>query len=163
MRSVPGKHHDFKKPSPGEPWFTAPVARFIEMIDPFVDGIRTLPDDMLAREVDQVAALCSQPGHHLAHRLVHRIFDAERARRSDPAKRFDADLHAALARLAYQTNDADRALVTDIGRKLFDIGGLGALQDAHGRALAAVTPDRRALRQRFIEKLWAGIGARRTG
>ena len=161
MRSVPGKHYDFKRPARGEPWFTAPVARFIEMIDPFVDGIRTLPDDMLAAEQSRLAVLCGQPDHHLAHRLVHRIFAAETARRSDPAKRFDADLHAALARLAYQTNDADRALVTDIGRKLFDIGGLDAMHDAQRRALAAVSADKQAMHRNIIAKRWAGIGPRR--
>lgn len=158
MRSVPGKRHDFKKPAPGEPWFTAPLARFIEMIDPFAIGIRTLPDDMLARELDQLTALCGRPDHHLAHRLLHRIFDAERARRADPMLLYDADLDAALSRLVRQTTEADRKLVREIGQKLFGLGGIRALQDAQRRALAAVEPDQRPLRQRFIEKRWAGIG-----
>lgn len=146
-----------------KPWFSFPLARFVETITPVATSVRTLPDDQLAAELEQLVALCAQPGHHLAHRLMLRIYEADVSRRADPLRQFDAELDAALSRLARNTNAPDRQIVRDIGEKLFDVGGTKAMQDAMRRSLAAVDPDRRELRQRFIEKRWAGIGGRLAG
>jgi len=152
------KVHDFKKPAQGEPWFTAPLARFIEMIDPFVDGIRTLPNEMLEAEHEVLVALCGQPDHHLAHRLLQRIYSAERSRRADSAREFDADLDAALSRLVRQTTEADRQLVREIGESLFKIGGRKAMTDAAMRMAALPNRPKAGLRSHMLEKRWAGIG-----
>lgn len=139
------------------PFFLFPRARLVEMIDPYAVGLRTLPDDQLAAELEQLVSTCASADHHLADRLMHRMYLEETARRADPCRRFDADLHAALSRLATKTNEHDRRLVEGVGRRLLESGGAEALLKARDRMLALVAPGKQALRLRILENRWAGI------
>lgn len=145
------------KPGQRAPWFSIPLVRFDETIGPLTDGIRSLPDDLLAAEIDQLVAICSEDDHHHGERLMLGIYDAELARRGDPTMQFDQALDLALFRIERQTNEADRQVVEDIGRRIFAAGGRDALVAAYRRMMALARPKQRSVREKMLAKRWGNI------
>lgn len=139
-------------------WFSYPLARFVEMIDPVADSLRSLPLEQLETEAD--ALMGSQS--HLADGLMLRLYTAERKRRADPGQKFDVELELALQRLENMTTEPDRVLVTDIGRKIYEAGGDTALEAARQRMIAAAKPVKAVPREKVLAKRWAGIAGGRA-
>ncbi|MET3899688.1 hypothetical protein ABIB57_003650 [Devosia sp. UYZn731] len=149
-----------RKPlGPISPFYAQPLTLFRQQVELLATSVRTLKNEQLASELEQLWAIPSEQAGDLAVRLLVRIFEVETARRGDPALRLDDQLDAALSRLERSTNEDDRQLVWMIGTDLFAVGGFEAMRAAERRMLAAVKPDRQSLRQRILEKRWAGIGA----
>lgn len=117
-------------------------------------SVRTLPDDRLAGEIAQLQIIA--PASFAAD-LMLKVYQQEAARRASPEHAFDTELELALNRLERQTNAEDRAVVVDIGRKLYRIGGAPALQKAAARVIDAAKPNRRALRASMLKKRWPGV------
>ena len=138
-------------------WYEAPLERLVETIGPMASGLRTLPDAQFHDELDRLATICAGADSSMAERAMFIIYQAEAARRADPAQQWDAELHLALDRLERATNDADRQFVTDIGRKLFDIGGRDAMTAAYLRMMMMARLARRDVRSKVLAKRWTGI------
>lgn len=140
-------------------FFSWPLQRLNETVLPAAISLRSLPDDRLAAELEELSQICGTRPDLLCERLMLRLYERERARRTDPVQAMDDQLDETLSRLERQTSETDRQLVHDIGRRLVEIGGAGALQAAARRMLSRCKPDRQGLRQRILDKRWEGLDA----
>lgn len=136
------------------PFFSYPQERLDELLDPIATAIRTLPDAQLDAELSALSEACSQPGLQLSSGLLRTLYEAEKARRSDPEHRHDDDLDVLLSRLERKTNDVDRAAVITIGRELYRAGGTPCLLRARDRMVERAKPERREVRASMLAKRW---------
>jgi hypothetical protein len=127
------------------------------MIVPMADGLRSLPDHQLEHELGQLRAISEEPEFMPAEQLLFWLYRAEFARRIDPEQQFDVALDLALGRVERQTNDADRAFIAEVGRKLEAIGGRPAMVRAYERMMALARPKMVERRRHILSKRWAGI------
>lgn len=136
------------------PFFSYPQERLDELLRPISDAIRSLPDAQLASELDQLTALCEGPGLHISEQVMQTLYRFETARRTEPERRHDDDLHATLSRLESKTNEPDRAAVILMGRDLYRAGGMPCLLRARDRLVEMAKPERRELRAAMLAKRW---------
>ena len=57
----PSQIPDGRKAGERRPWYSYPLERLVETIGPMAAGVRSLPDEMLAAELDQLDAICAEP------------------------------------------------------------------------------------------------------
>jgi hypothetical protein len=135
----------------GPAFFTFALANLEATERSMALSVRTLPDDRLAGEIDQLHGLA---GTTFAADLMLKIYQQEAARRASPEHAFDDHLDKALFRLERQTSPDDRQSVLEIGRRLYRIGGKPALERARDRMLALATDGKRDLRAAILAKRW---------
>jgi len=143
----------------GAPFYAYTHARFVEMVTPFADGLRSLPLAQLELEyMDLIKRAEADTGVAGAvSRLLLDVYVGERDRRTNPELAFDGELDAVLSRLERQTNEEDRRRAHEIGKRLFAVGGADAMARARARMIDLVPAKRQQLRSVVIEKRWAGI------
>jgi hypothetical protein len=141
----------------GAPFYARPLEYLRGNITGIADGLRSLPDHQLEHELGELRAVSQEPAFFPAEQLMFWLYRAEAARRTDPELQFDVALDLALGRVERQTNDADRAFIADVGRKLEAIGGRAAMVRAYDRMMALARPKMVERRRHILSKRWAGI------
>lgn len=136
------------------PFYSYPQERLNELLHPMAISIRSLPDDQLATETEELVAACAAPGLHLPETILLTLYRAETERRADPEQKRDDELDEVLSRLERQTTAEDRQTAVDIGRELYRVGGAPCLLRARDRMLARAKPERRDLRAMILAKRW---------
>lgn len=126
-------------------------------IVPIADGLRSLPDHQLNAELEQLQTLIASGAGRIADVTMLAIYRAEVARRGDPELQFDVVLDLALERVERSTNAEDRAFITDVGKKLFALGGKAALNRAYDRMVALARPKMSDRRKTMLGNRWAGL------
>lgn len=138
-----------------KPFYAAPLPDVRKTVDYLQAAVRTLPEHQLVQELHELGAMYRDATDDLTVRLLYRVWEEERARRIDPCQAFDPQLDAALSRLERATTAEDRDLVTTIGRDIFKLGGVDALQAAcHRMMWNRKSAD---LRRHILERRWVAI------
>ena len=140
------------------PFYSYPLEDFLKpRFRSIALSLRTLSDDQLQTETEELASLSHAARDQIPTRALLSLYRAETRRRKSPEAPLEDQLWGALSRLERATNDADRASVIEIGKRLHDLGGAAAIRRAYESMTTDCSKRSAELRAHILNKRWVGL------